>query len=267
MRMTLLILACFFGFFSFADTFGQSQSIPAFPGAQGFGKYTTGGRGGKIYIVTNLNDSGIGSLRWAVEAKEPRIVVFEVSGNIPLKSRLNIGDGNLTIAGQTAPGEGITIQNYPFRIMGKDNIIVRFLRFRLGDLDDKKEDAFEIRNGSSNIIVDHCSFSWGTDETATFYDITNGTIQNCIISEGLAIPHNSLGSLTGGNGFSMYKNLWAHFRIRSPRFTRIFGRSWPTRNSMTMCPPMSQRAPNWCCLPARKFASKLRLSRCGLFRK
>jgi len=202
----------------------QNEKIPAFPGAEGFGKYTTGGRGGMVYIVTNLNDSGIGSLRWAVEAKGPRTVVFEVSGNISLKSRLDVSDGNLTIAGQTAPGDGITIQNYPMRIMGKDNIIIRFLRFRLGDLANIGQDAFSVRNGSSNLIVDHCSFSWGTDETCSIYDVTDATIQNCIISEGLNYSVHpeglhGFGALLGGDRFSIFKNIWAHFTIRNPRFT------------------------------------------------
>jgi fibronectin type 3 domain-containing protein len=198
------------------SSYSQTNSTASFPGAEGFGKFTSGGRGGKVFIVTTLNDSGIGSLREAVEAKGPRIIVFEVSGNIVLKSRLNVGEGNLTIAGQTAPGDGITLQNFPIYINGKNNIIIRFIRIRLGDLINEKNDALTIKGGSSNIIVDHCSFSWGTDETATFYGITNGTIQNCIISEGLQDPHNSLGSIAGGNGMSLYKNIWSHFRIRMP---------------------------------------------------
>lgn len=192
----------------------------AFPGAEGFGKYATGGRGGIVYIVTNLNDSGLGSLRWAVEAKGPRTIVFEVSGNIALKSRLNVGDGNLTIAGQTAPGEGITIQNFPLRIVNKENIIIRFLRFRLGDLSLQENDAFEARGGS-NLIIDHCSFSWGLDETCSVYDVANTTVQNCIISEGLNSsihskgPH-AYGSIFGGKNVSFYRNLMAHFVIRMP---------------------------------------------------
>jgi hypothetical protein len=213
--LKIIIGICLFIYPDF-QSFSQVNETLAFPGAEGFGKYTSGGRGGMVYIVTNLNDSGLGSLRWALEAKGPRTVVFEVSGNISLKSPLDVRDGNLTIAGQTAPGDGITLRNYPIRIFGPNNIIIRFLRFRLGDHVDKKYDAFSIRNGTSNIIVDHCSFSWGTDETASFYDITNVTIQNSIISEGLQDPHNSLGSIAGGNGLTMYKNLWAHFRIRMP---------------------------------------------------
>lgn len=206
------------------------QQISAFPGAEGFGKYTTGGRGGKVFIITNLNDSGPGSLREAIEAKGSRTVVFEVSGNIPLQSRITVGEGNLTIAGQTAPGDGITIQNYPIRIIGQSNIIIRFLRFRLGDKGDQESDSFEARSGSSNLIIDHCSFSWGTDETCSIYQVSNSTVQNCVISEGLNDsvhpegPH-GFGSLMGGGGLSLYQNLWAHFWIRNPSLAGqdIFG--------------------------------------------
>lgn len=202
---------------------GFTQDLPiAFPGAEGFGKFTTGGRGGRVFIVRNLNDSGPGSLREAVEAKGPRIVVFEVSGNIELKSRLNVGDSNLTIAGQTAPGEGITIQNFPFRIIEKENIIIRFVRFRLGDLAGVIEDAAEGRF-CKNVIIDHCSFSWGTDETASFYGNENFTLQWSIISEGLNNsvhlegPH-GFGGLFGGKNASFHHNLIAHFTLRTPGF-------------------------------------------------
>jgi pectate lyase len=204
----------------------SDQYDGAFPGAEGFGKYTTGGRGGKIYIVTNLNNSGIGSLRWALEAREPRIVVFEVSGNIELESQLNIRSGDLTVAGQTAPGDGITVQNYPLVIRNANNIIIRYIRSRMGDLKNIEGDAFTIRkdsNGTSpeNIIIDHCSFSWGTDETMSVVDVKNVTIQNSIISEGL---HDSVhekgrhgyGSLFGGENVSLYRNLITHFWIRMP---------------------------------------------------
>ncbi|MCL6260786.1 Ig-like domain-containing protein [Aquiflexum sp. TKW24L] len=203
-----------------------SQSTPAFPGASGFGKYTTGGRGGKVFIVTNLNDSGQGSLREAVEASGTRTAVFEVSGNIHLKSRLNVGSGNLTIAGQTAPGDGITLQNYPFRIMNKSNIIIRFIRFRLGDLAGEPEDSFEVREGSNNFIIDHCSFSWGIDETCSIYDIKKATLQYCLISEGLnssvhSKGNHGYGSLIGGEDFSLYQNLWSNFLIRNPAITTV----------------------------------------------
>lgn len=198
----------------------ELNEIIAFPGAEGFGKYTTGGRGGMVYIVTNLNDSGIGSLRWALEAKGPRTVIFEVSGNIELKSRLNLEDGNLTIAGQTAPGEGITVLNFPIRSMGKNNVIIRFLRFRLGDGFLEENDSFEARKGK-HLIIDHCSFSWGVDETCSIYDFENSTVQNCIFSESLNKSfhekgNHGYGSIWGGKNVSFYKNLMAHFVIRVP---------------------------------------------------
>jgi hypothetical protein len=217
----------FFSHLSFSQNYPVSdfdpnrQRVIAFPGAEGFGKYTTGGRGGQVVKVTNLNDSGVGSLRWALEdIRGPRIVVFEVSGNIELKSILNVRDGNLTIAGQTAPGDGITIQNFPLRVLDQKNVIIRYIRVRMGDLFKSQNDAFEARGGS-DLIVDHCSFSWGTDETCSVYDISNVTIQNSIIAEGLNSSihekgEHGYGSLFGGNNISFYKNLMAHFLFRMP---------------------------------------------------
>lgn len=220
MRIPLTILTLFFYLYLVSPSTAQQSTVPAFPGAEGFGKYTTGGRGGKVYIVTNLNDKGPGSLREALEAREKRIVVFEISGNIQLQSIINVRHGNLTIAGQTAPGEGITIQNFPIRILNQENMIFRFLRFRLGDLFGFENDALEIRGGG-DLIIDHCSFSWGTDETCSVYQIENTTIQNSIIAEGLNYSihdkgSHGYGSIWGGTNVSFYKNLMAHFVIRSP---------------------------------------------------
>src|SRR5687767_91875 len=162
----------------------------AFPGAEGYGRYTTGGRGGKIFIVSNLDDNGEGSFRQAVTAKGPRIVVFAVSGTIHLLSPLSI-KSDVTIAGQTAPGDGICLADHPVTL-GGNNIIVRYMRFRMGDKNQNKgmvhgsghDDAFGgIRR--TNIIIDHCSMSWSTDEVFSIYAGDSTTVQWNLISEPL----------------------------------------------------------------------------------
>jgi pectate lyase len=202
-------------------------AIPAFPGAQGYGATTPGGRGGKIIEVTNLNDSGNGSLRAAIESSGARIVVFRVSGMITLTRGLDIKNPFITIAGQTSPGGGITLRGGDMNIYTHD-VIIRGIRMRVGDegsYNITNRDGLQILNGSQNVVIDHSSFSWAIDENAsTWYPVNDVTFQWNIVSEGL---HNSkhekgahsMGFLIGeeSHRISVHHNLFAHNNERNPR--------------------------------------------------
>jgi hypothetical protein len=205
--------------------------VTAFPGAEGAGRLSSGGRGGAVLRVTNLNDSGPGSLRAAVEAKGPRTVVFDVAGTIQLKSPLKISNPRITIAGQTAPGGGITLRDQTL-VIGADDVVIRFIRSRLGAESKVEGDAIWI-SGGRRIILDHVSASWSVDETLSasarygepgqgFHDLT---VQWSIIAESLAKSIHAKGDhgygslIRGGQGsrISFHHNLWANHVARMPR--------------------------------------------------
>ena len=213
------------------EAVAADEKLAAFPGAEGGGMFTTGARAASnptVYHVTNTDDSGTGSFRDAV-SKENRIIVFDVGGEIKIKSPINLSKKNLTILGQTAPGDGICISGAPVKVSA-DNIIMRYLRFRMGVYSetDKKydDDALGGTSSTSNLIVDHCSMSWSTDECCSFYAIKDSTIQWCIMTEPLnrsihdeggGIEAHGYGGIWGGVNVSYHHNMVSSANSRFPR--------------------------------------------------
>ncbi len=216
----LLSTLCFI-----VTTVSVMAQAPAFPGAEGHGRYVTGGRGGEVRHVTTLDDDGKtstkGTLRWAVNGSAKKIVVFDVGGIIALTKDLDIGQ-NTTILGQTAPAPGITIRYYTVR--PKANNIIRFIRFRRGEEVNVNDGADATwQRETDGIVLDHCSFSWSIDELASFYDNTHFTMQWCTMGEALANPghskgEHSYGGIWGGKGASFHHNFLCHMQNRVPRF-------------------------------------------------
>ena len=219
---------------SFVASYAGTEATISFPGAEGYGRFATGGRmidgrGSKVYYVTRLDDCPNnnlveGTFRWAVRSGDdtPRTVLFKVAGTIYLTSRLSC-KRNITIAGQTAPGGGICIAGYQMKLTS--NSIVRHIRFRAGDLPNKSMSQLDVEN-AENIILDHCSFSWSMEENLTMYDNHYTTVQWCISSEGLYCSKNAKGARAyaaqwGGEHSTMHHCLIAHNNSRSPRFNGV----------------------------------------------
>ena len=207
------------------------QMLTAFPGAEGYGKFVTGGRGGNVYYVTRLDDCTDnnlveGTLRWALRSGDdtPRTVLFGVCGTIYLTSTLKLQHPNVTIAGQTAPGGGICIAGYNLYVC-KPNVIIRHIRFRAGDIPTKSCPALDMEN-TKNVIIDHCSFTWSMEECVTAYDTDSTTIQWSIIGEGLYNSKNKKGSRAyatqwGGEHSTMHHCLITNCLNRTPRFNGV----------------------------------------------
>lgn len=207
----------------------------AFPGAEGFGTHTPGGRGGRVIEVTNLDDAGPGSFRAACEAEGPRIVVFRVAGIIDLEKAIVVRNPYITIAGQTAPGEGICLRGRIFDVSTHD-AVVRFLRCRAGDVAGKEIDAINVGHGARRVVLDHCSANWGVDECLSLSgDVADVTVSWCIIGEALNRSVHKKGSHGYGTlarasgGVSFHHNLWIHNAARNPRLGDNYGKGpFPT---------------------------------------
>lgn len=220
-----LLCLCLVGMIASAPAMAQA-AIPAFPGAEGYGAATDGGRGGRVMIVTNLNDAGPGSLREACEAEGPRIVVFDVAGTIMLERQLSIKQPHITIAGQSAPGDGVCIGGESLSI-GAGDVVIRYIRARFGDVSGRDSDAIGGR-GHRNIILDHISASWSVDETLSIYNCENVTIQWCMVTESLyegghKKGAHGFGGIWGSNYSTYHHNLLAHHSSRNPRFASNCG--------------------------------------------